>query len=241
MFNIILCDAPKPWQLFFQDPATITMNSLIDLHHDIMFFLILIIIFVAYFMVKILTDFTFKKVDSTLPSSLTHNTFIEVVWTTIPSIILFIIAIPSFSLLYLMDELRHPEVTLKVIGHQWYWSYEYHDPKLEDVTPMIEHEARMIAEDDLEEGSFRLLETEPSLLLPTDTNIRVLVTSDDVLHSWAVPSFAIKMDAVPGRLNQVFLNISRPGVFYGQCSEICGINHAFMPITIVANDFRDYL
>jgi heme/copper-type cytochrome/quinol oxidase subunit 2 len=234
-------DAPRNWQMSFQDPATITMNSLIDLHHDIMFFLILITGFVSYFFYIIIRDFTIYKIDNKLPSDVTHNVFIEVIWTTIPSIILFIIAIPSFSLLYLMEELKDPEVTLKVIGHQWYWSYEYHDPKLEEVLPVIEHESRMVYEEDLEFGAFRLLEAEPALVLPTNTNIRILITSDDVIHSWAVPSFGIKMDAVPGRLNQVFLNISRPGVFYGQCSEICGVNHGFMPITIVATDFRDDL
>jgi len=217
----------------FQDPATISMNSLIDLHHDIMFFLILIIVFVGYFIINIVNEFTISQIDCLLPSSVAHNTTLEIIWTTIPSLILFIIAIPSFSLLYLMEELRNPEVTLKVIGHQWYWSYEYHDPKFEK--EMVECESRLVSEEDLEFGSFRLLEAKPALILPVDTNIRVLITSDDVIHSWSVPSFGIKMDAVPGRLNQVFLNIARTGVYYGQCSEICGINHGFMPITIITS------
>lgn len=224
---LYLFDAAKPWQMSFQDPATVVMNSLIDLHHDIMFFLLLIIVFVGFFMVRILQLFLFKP-DANLPSELNHNTFIEIVWTTIPSIILFIIAIPSFSLLYLMEELKTPEVNLKVIGHQWYWSYEYHSAS----ENIMYDDVRMVLEEDLNVGQFRLLETDPYLNLPLNTNIRVLVTSDDVIHSWTVPSFGLKMDAVPGRLNQVFLHIDRPGIFYGQCSEICGINHGFMPIAI---------
>ena len=218
----------------FQDPATIAMNNLIDLHHDIMFFLILISIFVAYFLFQILNLFTFDQNNSVLPSRVTHNTFLEVVWTLIPSFILFIIAIPSFSLLYTMESQAiwtKPDLTLKIIGHQWYWGYEY------EAYPEIE--LRLQTEDELLEnfdvdGGFRLLETNSKLILPINKKIRLLITSDDVIHSWTIPSFAVKVDAVPGRLNQVFLKILRPGIYYGQCSEICGINHGFMPIAIYA-------
>jgi cytochrome c oxidase subunit II len=218
----------------FQDPATIAMNNLIDLHHDIMFFLILISIFVAYFLFQILNLFTFDENPSVLPSRVTHNTFLEVIWTLIPSLILFIIAIPSFSLLYTMESQAiwtKPDLTLKVIGHQWYWGYEY------ESYPEIE--LRLQTEEELLEnfemdGGFRLLETNSKLILPVDKKIRLLITSDDVIHSWTIPSFAVKVDAVPGRLNQVFLKILRPGIYYGQCSEICGINHGFMPIAIYA-------
>ena len=220
----------------FQDPATIAMNNLIDLHHDIMFFLILISIFVAYFLFQILNRFTFDTNWRVLPSRVTHNTFLEVIWTLIPSFILFIIAIPSFSLLYTMESQAiwtKPDLTLKVIGHQWYWGYEY------EAYPEIE--LRLQTEDELlenftQEGGFRLLETNSKLILPVNKKIRLLITSDDVIHSWTIPSFAIKVDAVPGRLNQVFLKILRSGVYYGQCSEICGINHGFMPIAIYATN-----
>lgn len=233
-----LYDAARPWQMTFQDPATIAMNNLIDLHHDIMFFLVLISIFVAYFLFQILNRFTFDTNWSVLPSKVIHNTFLEIIWTLIPSFILFIIAIPSFSLLYTMESQAiwtKPDLTLKVIGHQWYWGYEY------EAFPEIE--LRLQTEDELlenfaQEGGFRLLETNSKLVLPVNKKIRLLITSDDVIHSWTIPSFAVKVDAVPGRLNQVFLKILRSGVYYGQCSEICGINHGFMPIAVYAtSDF----
>jgi len=227
---IILLDAAKSWQFSFQDPATIAMNNLIDLHHDIMFFLILISIFVGYFLIVILQNFTFTSSKEPI-SEITHNTFLEIVWTVVPSVILFIIAIPSFSLLYTMEAQTiwsKPDLTLKIIGHQWYWGYEYES--------FSEVEFRLQNEEDILqnffEGGFRLLETNLKLVLPVEKKIRLLMTSDDVIHSWALPSFAIKVDAVPGRLNQVFLKIIREGVYYGQCSEICGINHGFMPISI---------
>ena len=242
MLNIIiLLDAAKPWQMTFKDPATIAMNNLIDLHHDIMFFLILISVFIAYFLIQIINEFNFDKVYwhkdlIILPSDQNSNTTLEIAWTIIPSLILFIIAIPSFSLLYTMEAQTiwsKPDLTLKVIGHQWYWGYEYESHQ--------EIELRMELEEDLlvnffEEGGFRLLETNAKLVLPTFKRIRLLITSDDVIHSWSVPSFAIKVDAVPGRLNQVFLKIIRNGIYYGQCSEICGINHGFMPIAIYATE-----
>ena len=235
-FILTLLDAPRSWQCLFQDPSTDSMINLIDLHHDIMFFLFLIITFVAYFLVLIIVFHSFREVNNIIPSDTTHNTLVEIIWTLLPSTILFIIAIPSFSLLYLTEEIRDAQVTLKVIGHQWFWSYEYSDVRFSDVCLKISFDSRLVLEQDLIDGDLRLLETNQIVVLPTNTNIRVLVTSDDVIHSWTVPSFGLKMDAVPGRLNQTFLNISRPGIFYGQCSEICGINHGFMPITILAVD-----
>ena len=240
MNYINILDAAKFWQMTFQDPATIAMNNLIDLHHDIMFFLILISFFVSYFLVQILNSFTFEtNTNDLLPSDINHNTLLEIIWTVIPSLILFIIAIPSFSLLYTMESQTiwsRPDLTIKVIGHQWYWGYEYES--------FSEIELRMQTEDELlenffEEGGFRLLETNNKLVLPVDKRIRLLVTSDDVIHSWTIPSFAVKIDAIPGRLNQVFLRILRPGLYYGQCSEICGINHGFMPISIYATNNWD--
>ena len=166
-----------------------------------------------------------------------HNTKLEIIWTIIPTIILIFIAVPSFILLYSLDEVINPSITLKAIGHQWYWSYEYSDYTEEN---SINFDSYMITENDLELGQFRLLEVDNRVVLPLNTHIRVLVTAGDVLHSWAVPSMNIKADAVPGRLNQLTLFIKRPGVYYGQCSELCGVNHAFMPIVVEAVSLWNY-
>lgn len=244
MIYSFIYDIASPWQMSFQDPATIAMNNLIDLHHDIMFFLILIVLFVAYFLIRAITKFNFKNnKDDLLPSDITHNTLLEIIWTIIPSIILFIIAIPSFSLLYTMEAQTiwsRPDLTLKIIGHQWYWGYEYESCAELESRMMTEEE--ILEEDiDIDSYGFRLLETNHKLVLPIEKRIRLLITSDDVIHSWTIPSFGIKVDAIPGRLNQVFLRILRPGVYYGQCSEICGINHGFMPIGVYATDRHDYV
>lgn len=227
-------DAARPWQMTFQDPATWAMDNLIDLHHDIMFFLIIIACIVGFFLYHVMRYHTFYRTEIFSPNNITHNTLLEIIWTIIPSLILLIIAMPSFALLYTMEAQTiwsKPDLTLKIIGHQWYWGYEY------ETLPEIE--LRMQTEQELlenfnQDGGFRLLETNRKLILPVRKRIRLLITSDDVIHSWTIPSFAIKVDAVPGRLNQVFLNIIRPGIYYGQCSEICGINHGFMPIAIHA-------
>jgi cytochrome c oxidase subunit 1 len=239
-FFIFFLDIPAKNQLSFQDPATPIMEGIIDFHHDLMFILILISCLVFFLLFKIINYFTeFKKSNKFFFNLIallrSHQTNLEILWTIFPSLILFCIAIPSFSLLYAMDEMLNPQLTLKVIGHQWYWVYEYND-KLKEKTNIILLnkivESVMLQESDLETGSFRLLEVDNRIILPIKTHIRVLVTSSDVLHSWAVPSLGIKIDACPGRLNQVTCYIKRVGVFYGQCSEICGVNHAFMPIVV---------
>ena len=166
-----------------------------------------------------------------------EGTLIEIIWTLIPAGILVFIAFPSLKLLYLMDEAIDPALTIKVIGHQWYWSYEYSDYGPET----IEFDSYMIPTSDLKTGDLRLLEVDNRLIVPIQTQVRVLVTAADVLHSFAVPSLAIKIDAVPGRLNQTNFFIKRPGVFYGQCSEICGANHSFMPIVIEAVSLDKYI
>ena len=158
----------------------------------------------------------------------------------LPSLILIFIAVPSFALLYSMDEIVDPAITLKAIGHQWYWSYEYSDYNLDDETA-INFDSYMIPEDDLEIGQLRLLEVDNRVVLPIKTHIRVLITGADVLHSWAVPSLGVKCDAVPGRLNQVHVFLKREGVFYGQCSELCGANHAFMPIVVEGVSLENYM
>jgi len=155
-------------------------------------------------------------------------------------IILATIAVPSFALIYALDEVVDPQITLKVIGHQWFWSYEYSDFS-QTLNKTIQFDSYMVSTDDLNAGEIRLLETDNRVVLPTKTHIRVLVTSSDVLHSWAVPSLGVKMDACPGRLNQVSIFIKRDGVFFGQCSELCGVNHGFMPIVVESVPIEKYI
>ena len=223
--TIAPCDAAEPWQLGFQDAATPMMQGIIDLHHDIFFFLILILVFVLRILVRALWHFHYKK--NPIPQRIVHGTTIEILWTIFPSIILMFIAIPSFALLYSMDEVVvDPAITIKAIGHQWYWTYEYSDYNSSDEQSLI-FDSYMIPEDNLELGQLRLLEVDNRVVVPAKTHLRIIVTSADVLHSWAVPSLGVKCDAVPGRLNQISISVQREGVYYGQCSEICGTNYAF--------------
>lgn len=207
-------DSAEDWQLGFQDSASPIMDGIIALHHEIMYFLIIIIIFVSWMLLRIIQLFT-NPISKT-PSSGTHNVDLELIWTTFPSVILLLLSIPSFSLLYSLDELASPEITIKVIGNQWYWTYEYSEFREE-----ILLDSYLVLDEDLVLGSLRLLEVDNRLVLPIETPIRILITSTDVLHSWAIPSLGIKMDACPGRLNQISIWIDREGVYYGQCSEIC--------------------
>lgn len=234
---------PTVNQVNFQTPASPVMEGIIDLHHDIMFFLVLISIFVLYLLVVIIISFSDFKDNTRNHTTVSHNTFIEIVWTIIPTIILVFIAIPSLSLLYSMDELHSPSITLKVIGRQWYWSYEYTDwlaPKWSK-TQISDLVFDSYMDQDIEAGFLRLLQTDNDIYLPVFQHIRILVTSSDVIHSWAIPALGIKIDACPGRLNQASLYITRPGYFFGQCSELCGLNHAFMPISLLAVPFEVYL
>ena len=189
-----------------------------------------IIILITAFVLGLLlyVCFRYGVARSPAPSRRTHNTLLEVAWTTVPVLILVVIAIPSFKLLYYEDVVPEVDMTVKAIGHQWYWSYEY--PDHGDFT----FDANMVAEEDLQEGQLRLLTTDNALVLPAATNIRLLVTATDVLHSWGIPSFGVKIDAVPGRINETWFQIREPGVYYGQCSELCGDFHGFMPIMIRA-------
>ena len=238
---ITFCDAPEAWQLDFQDPATPIMEGIINLHNDIMFFLVAVFVFVSVFFYALTTQFSaVARTNKFYYLPVVHHATLEFIWTLVPAFILVAIAIPSFALIYSMDDLISAEYTLKVIGHQWYWTYELGDV-FEDnsaapspTNSCYSFDSYMVAEEDLPLGAFRLLEVDERVYLPVHTHIRILITSADVLHSWAVPSLGIKMDACPGRLNQVATYITRPGVFYGQCSEICGVNHAFMPIVVEA-------
>jgi cytochrome c oxidase subunit 2 len=180
-----------------------------------------------------------KKTSS---ENFTHSSFLEIIWTIFPAVILVLIALPSFALLYSLDDIAQPYVTLKVIGHQWYWSYEFSDfSESAYASESLTFDSYMLNFEDLTHGSFRLLEVDNRVILPTKVHIRVLVTSSDVLHSWAIPSFGIKVDACPGRLSEVSLYIKRQGVYYGQCSEICGVNHGFMPIVIRATNVNLFI
>ena len=220
-------DAPEPWQTGFQDPASAVMQGIINLHHDLMFFLTFVAVFVTYMLAR--TVMKFRK--QAWVENVVHGATIEIIWTVVPSLILVAIALPSFSLLYSMDAAVDPAMTLKIIGHQWYWSYEYSDVAV-TTGAHVAFDAYMVPEDDLTAGQLRLLEVDRRVVLPELVPVRLLVTAADVLHSWAMPSLGIKVDAVPGRMNQVTLLADREGTFYGQCSEICGVNHGFMPIAL---------
>jgi len=236
--SVAKSDYADPWQLSFQDPASPLMEGIINLHHDIMFVLVIVAVLVFWMLARVLM--LFHESANKIPSTVTHGTAIEIIWTVMPSVILLFIAVPSFALLYSLDEVIDPAVTLKVVGHQWYWTYEYSDYAGEDGESIV-FDSYMIPTEDLEPGDLRLLETDNHVVLPVDTHVRVLVTAADVLHCWAVPSLAVKIDATPGRLNQISLFIKREGTYYGQCSEICGVNHGFMPITVEAVPVDKYI
>jgi cytochrome c oxidase subunit II len=225
--SIAMAQAPEEWQMGFQDAHSPTMEKIVSFNDVLLWLCIVFSVFIMGLMAYIL--FRFNRKRNPVPQKFSHNSLIEVLWTVIPVIVLVIIAIPSFRLLYYMDRTTEAEMTIKAIGHQWYWSYEY--PELgEDFT----FDAFMLAEDELEEGQLRMLETDESVVVPVDTNIRLLVTADDVLHAWTIPSFGIKIDAVPGRINEGWFRVDAEGIYYGQCSELCGREHAFMPIRVKA-------
>nr|BAK23176.1 cytochrome c oxidase subunit II [Paedocypris sp. Banka Is.] len=210
-----------PAQLGFQDAASPVMEELLHFHDHALMIVFLISTLVLYIIVAMVsTKLTNKYI--------LDSQEIEIVWTILPAVILVLIALPSLRILYLMDEINDPHLTIKAMGHQWYWSYEYTDYE------NLGFDSYMLPTQDLAPGQFRLLETDHRMVVPMESPVRVLVSAEDVLHSWAVPSLGVKMDAVPGRLNQTSFITSRPGVFYGQCSEICGANHSFMPIVVEA-------
>lgn len=208
-----------PIELGFQDATSPIIEELLHFHDHTLIIVFLISTLVLYL------------ISLTLTTKLTHTSTIdaqeiETIWTILPAIILILIALPSLRILYIIDEINSPSLTVKTIGHQWYWSYEYTD------YDELSFDSYIIPTSDLKPGELRLLEVDNRLVLPTETPVRILVSSEDVLHSWAVPSLGLKTDAIPGRLNQTTLISSRPGLFYGQCSEICGSNHSFMPIVL---------
>nr|YP_002734947.1 cytochrome c oxidase subunit II [Coptosoma bifarium]ABZ01984.1 cytochrome c oxidase subunit II [Coptosoma bifarium] len=211
-----------------QDANSSLMEQMIFFHDSTMMILLMITVMLVYIMALL----TMNKFTNRL---LMEGQEIEVLWTTLPAITLIFIALPSLKLLYMIDEVNNPVLTLKVIGHQWYWSYEYSD------FSNIEFDSYMKPSTMIEDQEFRLLEVDNRTVIPMNSQIRMLVTAADVLHSWAMPSLGIKIDAVPGRLNQGMLNMSRPGLMYGQCSEICGANHSFMPIVMESTTMSDFI
>lgn len=215
-----------PWQTGLQEAASPVMAQIHSLYDYLTIIIVLVVIFVLGLLTYVCLKFN-EKANPT-PSKTTHNTTLEIIWTAIPVLILISIGIPSLKLLFFMDKTYEPDMTLKVNGYQWYWSYEYPDHG------NFTFDAAMIDEDDLEEGQPRLLATDEEVVLPINTNIRVLLTSEDVIHAWSLPQFGIKIDTVPGRTNETWMRIDKEGVYYGQCSELCGINHGFMPIMIRA-------
>nr|YP_010728491.1 cytochrome c oxidase subunit II [Polypedilum heberti]WEF49732.1 cytochrome c oxidase subunit II [Polypedilum heberti] len=208
------------WASFgLQDSNSPIMEQLNFFHDHSLLILILVTTLVSYLMGMLF----FNKLNNRF---LLHGQTIEIIWTILPAIVLLFIAFPSLRILYLLDEINQPSISIKTIGHQWYWSYEYSDFK------NIEFDSYMIPTTESTMNSFRLLDTDNRIILPINNQIRILVTATDVLHSWTIPSLGVKIDANPGRLNQTNFFINRVGLFYGQCSEICGANHSFMPIVI---------
>lgn len=222
----VFAAAPQPWQLGLQPPATTVAEQLDDLHDGLLVIITAITVLVMLLLLYVMIRFNARR--NPVPSRTSHNTLVEVLWTVLPIVILVGIAIPSFRLLYFADRTEDAEMTLKIIGHQWYWSYEYPD------NGNFTFDALLVGDEELAEGQLRLLETDNEVVLPVDTNIRLLMTADDVIHSWALPAFAVKLDAVPGRTNETWTRITREGVYYGQCSELCGVGHGYMPIRVRA-------
>jgi cytochrome c oxidase subunit 2 len=216
---------PKAWQLNLQHPVTPVAERLYDFHNLLLIIITLISLFVLALL--LICVFRFNEKANPVPSKTTHNTLLEVIWTAIPVIILVIIAVPSYRLLYFMDRTSEAEMTIKVTGNQWFWSYEYPDQELSfDAIALTEDQI------DVSKGQHRLLETDKHVVLPVDTNIRILFTANDVIHAWTIPAFGVKLDNMPGRTNETWTRVTQEGRYYGQCSELCGIDHSFMPIVV---------
>ncbi len=215
---------PLPWQMGFQPSATPLMDRLLELHTMLMYIMIAIVIFVTTLLGYVCYRFSAKR--NPVPQTFSHNIALEVGWTIIPVIILIIIGIPSFRSLYYAETVPNSDMTIKVTGYQWYWHYQYPDHG------NFEFDSYIIQTKDLQPNQIRLLEVDNRIVVPKGTTIRLLVTAGDVLHSFSVPSFGIKTDAVPGRINETWIHVKESGVYYGQCSELCGVNHGFMPIAI---------
>ena len=222
---------PKNWQFGFQESASVAMDRFVSLHNMLLVIITAVVIFVLGLLIYTCVRYHHK--NNPTPKKFTHHLGIEILWTIIPCIILVIIAIPSFRLLYYVDTIGKMDMTVKVVGRQWFWQYEYPDEK-------IAFDSYIIPDDQIKPGQHRLLDVDNELVLPVDTDIRIVVTAGDVIHSFAMPALGIKIDAVPGRINETWVKITKPGQYYGQCSELCGIGHGFMPISLRAVSKEEY-
>lgn len=232
---------PEPWQYGFQEPATPIMEMVVGFHDLLLIIITAITVFVTALLVWVMIRYNAKANPN--PKKFSHNTMIEVIWTAVPVAILIVIAIPSFRLLYAVEKLPEADITVKAVGQTWYWDYVYQEAR-EDGSPIYDFEfsSFMVPDEDIQGDQIRLLSTDNAMVVPVGATVRVLITSDinGVLHSWTVPAFGIKMDAVPGRLNETWFRAEREGTFYGQCSELCGVGHAYMPIEVRVVSQEEY-
>nr|QGZ09999.1 cytochrome c oxidase subunit 2 [Eisenia nordenskioldi nordenskioldi] len=219
---------PNWGQVMFQDAASSVMLQLISFHDHTLLVLTLVLTVVGYALLALM-------LNTHLNRYILEAQTVETVWTILPALILLVLALPSLRILYITDEISQPSLTVKTIGHQWYWSYEYTD------FLNMEMDSYMLPTSDLTPGDYRLLEVDNRMVIPMQLEIRMLITAADVIHSWTVPALGVKVDAVPGRLNQIGFTTSQPGIFYGQCSEICGANHSFMPIAVEAINTKSFM
>lgn len=217
---------PRPWEIWMQPSASVVADRIESFHILLMWIVTAIVLFVLALLIYVV--WRFRESRNPVPTKTSHNTLIEVIWTVVPIMILVIIAIPSFKLLYFQDVVPHSDLTVKATGHQWYWTYDYPD------NGKIDFDSMVIDDASLKPGQMRLLDVDNRLIVPIHTNVRVIVTSDDVIHAWVVPALGVQINAVPGRLNETWVNVDREGVYYGQCTQLCGVNHGFMPIVIQA-------
>ena len=225
------------WQLSFQEPATDLMSDIVSFHSYILMPIITGISILVLLLLLIIA-FRFNSSRNQTASTTTHNTVVEILWTVIPVVLLIIIAIPSFRLLYVSETIPKADLTIKATGNQWYWSYEYPD------YGSIVFDANMLNDDELSDPKLRLLETDTQIVVPVNKVVKLQITSNDVLHAWTIPAFGVKMDAVPGKLNETWFKANQEGIFYGQCSELCGPKHAFMPINVKVvseKEFEDWI
>lgn len=223
---------PEPWQIGLQEPAGSIAQKATDLHNLLLIIISLISVFVLALLVYV--GWRFRRDANPTPSKTTHNTTIEILWTVIPVLILVVIAVPSFRLLYYMDETKNAEMVIKVTGNQWYWNYEYMDDQ-------IAFDSYMLSDDELQPGQPRLLSVDNPLVVPANTKIKMLVTGNDVMHSFFVPSLAVQTYAFIGRVNEVWIDVPEgEKTYYGQCNQICGVNHSFMPIVVKAMAKEEY-
>jgi len=230
--TILFANQPKEWQLGFQEAASQSMREITQFHDGLLLPIIISIsVFVLFLMIYVCIRFRASKNPN--PSKTTHNVTVEVLWTLIPCLILIVMAVPSFKILYKQDTIPKADLTVKAIGYQWYWGYEYPDEN-------IIFDSYMIEDKDLKENQPRLLAVDNEVVVPVNKVVKVLITANDVIHAWALPSFGVKRDAVPGRINETWFKAEKVGTYYGQCSELCGIKHAFMPITVKVVSEEDY-